>query len=194
MRFLFAIAVAVIVAFAATPSAHAGSLPRSMPRTLRGPEGMARCIEEPMSLAFDVVEYESARFLSPDSVSSRVDEVPASAMRTMRTLAQDALVIEPSMRLSNAPVPPTRKVARVLPCSRPSASASVCSSLGDSNTQIPLSSSFSHDELLLVALDVALTDELPKDRAAVALQLAPVYEIGFARDAHLAGPWRPPRA
>lgn len=191
MRFLFAIAVAVLVAFAATPTAHAGSLPRSMPRTLRGPEGMARCTEEPMSLAFDVVEYESARFLSPDSVSSRVDEVPAS---TLRTLAEDAIVIEPAVRLTNAPVPATRKVARALPCGRPSASASACSSMGDSSTKIPLSSSFSHDELLLVALDVALTDDLPKDRAAVALQLAPVYEIGFARDAHLAGPWRPPRA
>jgi hypothetical protein len=193
MRFLFAVAVALIVAFAATPSAHAGSLPRSMPRTPRGPEGMARCTEEPMSLAFDVVEREAARFLAPDSLTSRNDGL-TPALRTPARAderpAQQAL----NVRLGAAPATPSgSRKAQSAPCGRSSTHMISCAALGESEGRAPASIP-STDELLIAALTVALPS-IEDSSASTTRDEPPVANvIGFARDAHLRGPWRPPRA
>lgn len=193
MRFLFAVAVALIVAFSATPSAHAGSLPRSMPRTPRGPEGMARCAEAPMSLAFDVVEHEAARFLAPDSLTSR-DDGADPALRTPARAEERPARQAANVRLGSAPVAPqgTRR-AQSAPCGRSSAHMISCAALGESEGRAPASAP-STDELLVAALSVALPSiEAPS--ASTTRDEPPVANvIGFARDAHLRGPWRPPRA
>ncbi len=194
MRFLFAVAVALLVAVSATPSAHAGSLHRSMPRTPRGPEGMARCAEEPMSLAFDVVEREAARFLSPDSLTSRNDGAGPAPRTPARVDGPTPREAE-NVRVGNAPAAPS-KVRRVgAPCGRSTSHASIRASMGDGGDgRLPVDPSTGSDELLIAALQVALSVDAASDHTAVTATVAIQYTVGFAQDAHNRGPWRPPRA
>jgi hypothetical protein len=193
MRFLFVVAVALIVAFAATPSAHAGSLARSMPRTPRGPEGMARCTEEPMSLAFDVVEREAARFLAPDSLTSRNDGV-APALRTPARSEEHPAQQAVNVRLGAAPAAPSgARKAQSAPCGRSSTHMISCAALGETEGRAPASAP-STDELLIVTLAIAFPSIDEQSQTALSPE-PPVTNVhGFARDAHTRGPWRPPRA
>jgi hypothetical protein len=194
MRLLFAVAVALIVALTAAPSAHAWSLLRSMPRTARGPEGMARCPEEPMSLAFDIVEREAARFVTPESLTSRNDRLDSllrTPARTHERPAQQAV----NVRLGAAPFAARgARQVQSAPCGRSSVHMISCAAMSETEGSASVSPAAT-DKLLSTSLfDVSLPSG--GDFADTVLrQPQPVANvIGDARDAHGLGPWRPPRA
>jgi hypothetical protein len=188
MRLLFAIAVTLLVALVATPTAHAGSLPRSMPRTLGAPPAMERCIEAPISLAFDVIENEAARFAAPETLTSRTEGI-AQNLRTPANVEtpRPARLI----RLAAAPLPSQAKKSGVS-CGR-IASHAVCARSLDSDMPSK-SSSNTIDDLWWMS---------PRDRSSLDLHAfgtrfaAPKIHPWTAadereRDAHTRSPWRPP--
>jgi hypothetical protein len=188
MRLLFAIAVTVLVAFVATPTAHAGSLPRSMPRTFGAPPAMERCIEAPMSLAFDVIENEAARFAAPETLTSRSEGL-AQHLRTPANveIPRPARLI----RLAAAPSPSQAKKSGV-PCGR-IASHAVCARSLDLDTPAKSSSNTIDDSWWM-----SLRDPSSLDPHASGTRFAspPIHQWIAAdereRDAHTRSPWRPP--
>ncbi len=96
MRSLFAALTVALIALLAAPPAMAGSMTQSLlPRTARGPSPMMRCVEAPISLAFDVVAVESARFADPRSLTSY-------ELRDQRPLRTPAVSARGSVRLGTA--------------------------------------------------------------------------------------------
>jgi hypothetical protein len=191
MRVLFAALAAVLVALVATPSAHAGSPHRSMPRTLRAPGGMVRCIEAPISLAFDVVEQEAARFADPQTLTSR----ESREARDLRTPAGGETAAKPSAHSQLRAGSADARVVRVAlpPCGSNAQRAAVCTSMGRLDTQDQLSPSSADDTVLW-----SRVVDSPRFAAASRrahderTQLARTAVTGAARPAHAPAPWRPP--
>lgn len=193
MRLLFAVTVAMLVALVATPAAHAGSLPRSMPRTLRGPEGMQRCTEAPISLAFDVVENEAARFAAPESLTSRVDGLGNPNLRTPAHRADDAIPAAPTRVAAAPPVPPPVKKAGTH-CGQSSTRVIIGCAAGHSESPLPAVSPVADDPLFLRSLVPSVADASEARNVSLVHATAPVAAEGGARAAHALMPWRPPCA
>jgi hypothetical protein len=191
MRVLFAALAAVLVALVATPSAHAGSPHRSMPRTLRAPGGMVRCIEAPISLAFDVVEQEAARFADPQTLTSR----ESREARDLRTPAAGETAAKPTAHSQlRAGSTDTRAVRVALaPCGSNVHRAAVCSSMGNLDTHDQLSPTSADENALWSRLFESTRFAVASRRAPdESTQFARTAVTGAARPAHAPAPWRPP--
>ncbi|MBL8680812.1 MAG: hypothetical protein JNK05_16655 [Myxococcales bacterium] len=193
MRLLFAVTVAMLVAFVATPAAHAGSLPRSMPRTLRGPEGMQRCTEAPISLAFDVVETEAARFAAPETLTSRSEGLGNPNLRTPARHADDAMPAAPTRVAAAPPVPPPVKKSGTH-CGQSSTRVVVGCAVGHSQAPQPMLAPAGDDPLFFGSIAAFVKDAREGRSLSLVHATAPVTAEGGARDAHASTPWRPPCA
>jgi hypothetical protein len=166
MRFLLATALFASV-LAVGGAAGAGALGESASGVSpRGPRvTVERCLEQPISLAFAVAEYESSRHVRPDSLVSPAEAVPVEG---------------------------TKAAAKVP--GRSNAPARLCVSANDPGCQLSLPNGvpsrahyeqFAHPGVWVPAPalvpPVALTAVLPRATAC-----------GCARGAHAIEPWRPP--
>jgi hypothetical protein len=193
MRLLFAVTVAMLVALVATPAAHAGSLPRSMPRTLRGPEGMQRCTEAPISLAFDVVANEAARFAAPESLTSRVDGLGNPNLRTPADGAQRAAPAAPT-RIAAAPPAPSPVKKSGTHCGQSTTRVIIGCALGSNDAPASVPSPTADDLFVMGSITASALDVRASRSITLAHATAPVVAEAGARDAHSQSHWRPPCA
>lgn len=194
MRTLLAALTVALVALLATPSAYAGSMNQSLlPRTPRGPAGMQRCVEAPISLAFDVVAREAARFADPRSLTSH--EVRET--RPLRTPATQGAIVRLGQARVLAMNPRTVHVRVTFkPCSLAPVQAEHGNASAPQSTPEPSHvSSFVSDPAMLngPSFELASAEQIHWLNAIIRSFGNTAIQAGPSAS-HVLNPWRPPAA